>query len=195
MSYKSETFKEEIEFIQDERVKKFVNVALEILPDYFFKIPSSSSGKYHPAYALGEGGLVRHTKACIRIAMELYRLEMFNHFSQLDRDYILASLILHDGFKNGRDITNKFSVTDHPLVMAEEIKISPYLANILQPSEVNVIADNVVHHMGAFTKDYKTGVEVLEKPKNKMQNFVHLCDYLASRKCLEMNFNVKFSPL
>lgn len=29
----------------------------------------------------------------------------------------------------------------------------------------------------------------LPKPKNKYQKFVHLCDYLASRKFLEMNFD------
>ena len=42
--------------------------------------------------------------------------------------------------------------------------------------------------MGSWTKDYN-GVEVLEKPKTKYQNFVHMCDYLASRKCLLVPFN------
>lgn len=30
---------------------------------------------------------------------------------------------------------------------------------------------------------------VLPTPKTKYQKFVHLCDYLASRKFLEVNFN------
>ena len=42
--------------------------------------------------------------------------------------------------------------------------------------------------MGPWTKDYN-GVEVLEKPKTKYQNFVHMCDFLASRKCLLVPFN------
>ena len=42
--------------------------------------------------------------------------------------------------------------------------------------------------MGSWTTDYN-GVEVLEKPKTKYQNFVHMCDYLASRKCLLVPFD------
>ena len=40
------------------------------------------------------------------------------------------------------------------------------------------------------TTDYKTGAVLMPKPTTKAQNFVHLCDYLASRKCLEFNFSV-----
>ena len=42
--------------------------------------------------------------------------------------------------------------------------------------------------MGPWTTDYQ-GKEVLEKPKTKYQNFVHMCDYLASRKCINILFN------
>ena len=45
-------------------------------------------------------------------------------------------------------------------------------------------------HMGSWTKDYN-GEEVLEAPKTKYQNFVHMCDYLASRKCLLVPFDDK----
>ena len=43
-------------------------------------------------------------------------------------------------------------------------------------------------HMGPWTTDYN-GNEILEKPKTKYQNFVHMCDYLASRKCLLVPFD------
>ena len=42
--------------------------------------------------------------------------------------------------------------------------------------------------MGVWTKDYN-GVEVLEVPKTKYQNFVHMCDYLASKKFLNIPFD------
>ena len=42
--------------------------------------------------------------------------------------------------------------------------------------------------MGYWTTDYD-GNEVLEKPKTKYQNFVHMCDYLASRKCILVPFD------
>ena len=43
-------------------------------------------------------------------------------------------------------------------------------------------------HMGPWNVDYN-GNEVLEKPQNKYQTFVHMCDYLASRKCLLVPFD------
>ena len=44
---------------------------IDSLPDYFFEVAAASTGKYHPKYAQGEGGLVRHTKAAVKIAYEL----------------------------------------------------------------------------------------------------------------------------
>ena len=42
--------------------------------------------------------------------------------------------------------------------------------------------------MGPWNTDYLTKEEILPKPKNKYQNFVHMCDYLASRKFLDIKF-------
>ena len=53
------------------------------------------------------------------------------------------------------------------------------------------IAECIKSHMGEWNTDYKTKEEVLPKPESVMQSFVHLCDYLASRKCLEFNFDVE----
>jgi len=192
MSYKTDTFEKELVFINDERVRRFVEAALETLPDYFFVIAASSTGKYHPSYTAGDGGLTRHVRACVRIAVELYRMEMFNYFSPLDKDLILASLILHDGYKNGKGGSN-FTVITHPIVMAEEIRTNLNFAEILQLEEIETVANNISVHMGQWNTDYRTKKEVLEKPSGKMQNFVHLVDYLASRKCLEMNFDVEIS--
>ena len=50
------------------------------------------------------------------------------------------------------------------------------------------LGDVIKTHMGVWTTDYN-GNEVLEKPKTKYQNFVHMCDYLASRKCLLVPFD------
>ena len=45
-------------------------------------------------------------------------------------------------------------------------------------------------HMGKWNTDYRTKAIVLPTPKSKVDRFVHLADYLASRKCLEFNFDV-----
>ena len=92
---KAEVFEYELSFIKNLQIKEFTIKALEILPDYFFEVAASSSGKYHPSYALGKGGLVRHTKAAVRIAIELFRCEtVTGHFSDDVKDVIISALIL-----------------------------------------------------------------------------------------------------
>ena len=58
----------------------------------------------------------------------------------------------------------------------------------LEMEEIEFVCDAIKTHMGPWTTDYD-GVEVLEKPKTKYQNFVHMCDFLASRKFLEVPFD------
>ena len=99
---KADIFKYELSFIKDSKIREFTIKAIEVLPDYFFKVAASSTGKYHPQYALGEGGLVRHTKAAVRIALELFRCEtVTGHFPDEVKDIIISALILHDGAKHG----------------------------------------------------------------------------------------------
>ena len=74
---KTDCFFEELNYIKDENIKKSTEVMISKIPDYFFKIEAASTGKYHPEYACGEGGLVRHTKAVVRIAVELFNIYKF----------------------------------------------------------------------------------------------------------------------
>ena len=53
---KSEKFAKELEYIKSEDIKNFTRVALDNLPDYFFEVSASSTNRYHPSYALGDGG-------------------------------------------------------------------------------------------------------------------------------------------
>ena len=56
---KSENFKKELEYIKNEKIRNACQVMINLLPDYFFEVPASSTGKYHPEYAAGPGGLMR----------------------------------------------------------------------------------------------------------------------------------------
>jgi len=188
---KKEFFKQEFEHIVSPRIKDFAEKAIESLPDYFFRIPSSSTGRYHPTYALGDGGLVRHVRAAVRIAVELFRMDMFNYFTSEEKDLIVVALLLHDGAKSGI-VQQKFTVFEHPIIIAEYIRNHPDLQNILTEDEMNLMLGGISHHMGQWTKN-NFGQEILEKPSNKFENMVHLVDYLASRKMLEMNFDVPVS--
>lgn len=186
---KSDIFDKELSLIKNLEIKNFVIHMLDNeVPDYFFNVAASSTGKYHPSYALGESGLVRHTKAATRIAYELFRTDLYPYNSD-QQDIILASLILHDSRKHGNN-GSRFTVVEHPLLAAEAVRKSK---GVISPEYRELIAKNIETHMGNFNKDYKTGREVLPRPSTGMQKFVHQCDYLASRKCLEFNFNVELS--
>ena len=111
---KKEIFYDEINYIKDESLKTSLGKLIELLPDYFFKEAASSTGKYHPKYALGEGGLLRHTKAATRIGYELLQdLSIGKKYTEHEKDLMLMALILHDGFKRGVN-EEKYTRFDHP---------------------------------------------------------------------------------
>jgi hypothetical protein len=83
---------EEINYIKDESIKSFVRSIL-LRAGNFWTIPSSFSGKYHPADEHNEGGNVLHTKRVVHAAKVLsdsYSL------SDEDRDTVYAACLLHD---------------------------------------------------------------------------------------------------
>jgi len=186
-----EIFKTELAYIKNPKIREFTGKVLIKVPEYFFTIPASSTNKYHPSFSLGDGGLLRHTKVAVRIAVDILSLEMMNKYTEDEKDIIISSLILHDCAKKGVP-ESKYSIVEHPLVMANFIERDEELKNILDKETLNKILDCIRTHMGEFNKDYLTKKEVLPKPKSKIQNIVHLADYLSSRKYFEeFNFNVK----
>ena len=64
-------FAAELTLITDPGIRAFTEKCIEELPDYFFRVPASSTGKYHPRISLGEGGLLRHTQMAVQIAADL----------------------------------------------------------------------------------------------------------------------------
>lgn len=194
-------FKTELESITAKPMKVFAKWCLDVLPDYFYHIPASSTGKYHPSYALGDGGLVRHTIAAVRIANELFNCHTIQNFTEEEKNIIRVALLIHDGVKQGADGTG-YTTTMHPLEVIKWIEDKYYeVEEETLPDEVldlmedeylwEDISNCIKSHMGEWNTDYKTKEEVLPKPVTDMEKFVHLCDYLASRKMLEVNFNVE----
>lgn len=190
---KIKIFNLELSYIKNPDIKNFTEQMIGRLPNYFFEVPASSTGKYHPQYALGDGGLVRHTKAAVRIAIELFRCHtVTGKFSEDKQDEILAALILHDGCKSGIE-KQTYTVTEHPLEVVKFCNQQTDIKSQLDENKFQNIMDNIATHMGEWTFDFKTKRKVLEEPKTGAQTFVHMCDYLASRKCLEFNFDAPMS--
>lgn len=180
-------FEKELKYIKNESFKNDVMYLIDSLPDYFFEVAAASTGKYHPKYAQGEGGLVRHTKAAVKIAYELLADPAIgNKYTDDEKDLMIISLMLHDGLKLGKE-RSKYTKFDHPLLVGEFIKENKVNLNF-SDEEINFLSDAIASHMGPWTKDYD-GNEVLPYPKTKYQNFVHMCDYLASKKFLNVDFD------
>ncbi len=178
----------ELDLIKSERIQNACVKIVNLLPEYWFTVAAASTGKYHPEYAQGEGGLLRHSKAAMRIGYELLSDPCIgDKYTDDEKDLMLVSLLVHDGLKLGNP-KEQYTRFDHPILMANYLKEKKDELEELTEEEINFMADVIKTHMGPWTTDYN-GNEVLEKPKTKYQNFVHMCDYLASRKCLLVPFD------
>ncbi len=159
--------------INDDRIKKWTRKWLmKETPDYFWEIPASSTGKYHPRYAAEKGGLVKHTKAAFQIALSMLDDGVWS-FDDLERDIILSAILLHDTRKLGMP-KQEYTVDEHPQLVADAIMEECKTGSIRSR-----IAQAIATHMGQWGEEY---------PDNELQFFVHMCDYLSSRKWMEVNF-------
>lgn len=184
---KIDHFSLELSYINDCPIRTFVTKALSLLPDYFWEAAASSTGKYHPAYALGAGGLVRHTKAAVGFAHWIFELEQSqNDFTQDERDLIIAALILHDGWKHGNG-NSQYTTFEHPALCADWVMRCHELDGVISSEFRERISMNICSHMGQWNTSSRSKV-VLAKPSDKCQKITHLCDYLASRKNLIFEF-------
>lgn len=192
---KASLFEEEINRVTDAKMREALTWALNKIPDYFYLVPASTSGKHHPKYALGEGGLVRHTKALLGIAEQLFQCTGTFTLTEEDKNIIRFAGCIHDGCKDGIEAEEGRYAVDHPTLVTTYLNslvgtegTTSEVLDFFKSETWETVTGCVASHMGAWNKDFK-GNEVLPVPKTKLQKFLHLCDYLASRKCLEYNFD------
>lgn len=187
---KIRVFEDELSFIENEEIRAFTEKCIKRTPDYFYEVAASSTGFHHPDYAITTGGLIRHTKAVVLFAHELLSLEQYRQqFTPEERDCIIAACILHDSFKYGK-VKNEYTIVEHPLVAAQFV----YEMREQEGNFVGIIADAIASHMGEFNTDYKTKEKILPKPVTDVQKFVHMCDFLASRKKIDIRFDNFYFP-
>ncbi len=180
---KSEVFKRELNYIEDSRIKSNAEILLNNLPDYFYRIKASSTGKYHPLFAQEDQGLVKHVKVAVHFATLLFQIYKFDSHT---KDIIIVSLLIHDGLKKGFE-EEKYTRVDHPLLIRKLLK---RLQNSLTLTieEIEEIATNVESHMGRWNTNPYSEV-ILPLPITVTQKFIHMCDFLASRKSINFSFD------
>lgn len=177
MEMNKELFKAFIsEEITNEELRQFALYATDKIPEYFWVIPASSSGKYHPVTDLGEGGLVRHSLMVARVAIDM--LNTTNNLLLLHiRNEILIACLFHDCCKNGIENSGHTEHT-HPLIAGEFLRktINQYRKDtgLIVPDSIK----NII--MLITTHTWENGLQV----DTQMKNFLLQC---AKMKFLFIN--------
>jgi hypothetical protein len=129
--------------IENEDIRNFARVLVEGLPDYIWHVGASSTGKYHPAYSLGEGGLMRHQIAVVRFLNFFFELEQYQvPIGGRKMDLMRVAGLVHDGRKSGEQSDyekSKFTKFSHPIQMANVVR--SYDGKYLNNDEIEFIAN------------------------------------------------------
>lgn len=173
-----EHFKNEINMIKDEDLRNVVySYMAEATPDYFWTDGASSSGKYHPQFSQGEGGLVRHTKAVVMFADELLRMSSYTYMKEEYKDYVIAACILHDTCKYGKYEYDKNEYKNHAANAADRFAEWCYEEDYLPHY---LLLQAMRSHMGQWSTDKE------DRPFTSIDRCVHMADYMASRSFIDI---------
>ena len=175
---KSQYFEREINLIQSEGYREFVQYYLDnVTPDYFWEIGASSSGKYHPVFSQGKGGLVRHTKAVVMFAEELLRMSSYAYMREDFKDYVIMACILHDTCKYGVTEYDKDQYKNHARNAAFNVRLA--WDEYFDCDCPDYLYDAIKSHMGQWS-------EKEDRPFTSIDRCVHMADYMASRSFIDI---------
>lgn len=163
-------FQREIDFIESEDLRDFAKYALGLAPDYFWTAPASSSGKYHPKMDLGEGGLVRHTKAVMWFYEENLRLSSYAYQRDEYKDWGRIACLFHD--------IDKEDYKEHAAAGADFVHDRWFEFFGTPTPELLLMAMRA--HMGQWSTHKE------DRPYTTLDRAVHLADYYASRQFIDI---------
>ena len=172
-------FEREITLIKNDTLREMVRGYFETtVPAYFWEIGASSSGKYHPVFSQGEGGLVRHTQAVVMFAEEFLRMSPFCYLSDEHKDFVIAACLVHDTMKYGTGAEmEKSEYKNHAQNAAKAFRdycfehgypVSEFMTNAISA------------HMGQWSTDKNC------RPFTSIDRCVHMADYVASRPFIDI---------
>ena len=172
-------FEREINLIVNEDLRMAVKSYMdEATPDYFWTDGASSSGKYHPAFSQGVGGLVRHTKAVVMFAEELLRMSSYAYMREDFKDYVIAACLLHDTVKYGIGEFDKSEYKNHARNAAKAFK--DYAEQVMSFTPSEYLLDAMASHMGQWSTEKE------DRPFTSIDRCVHMADYMASRSFIDI---------
>lgn len=174
-------FANEINDIKNDLLREFAIQLLLNAPQYFFIVPASSSGKYHPYFAREEGGLVKHTR-CVVFYAEC-NAESFN-LNEHDKDLIIISALVHDIKKQGNGDNGKYTVWEHPELAHDFVlEMQTKYPHLISTDDAQIIANAVICHMGkwAHNKEFTKTRKQYPMPNTLFEYALQSADYIASR--------------
>lgn len=174
-------FANELNDIKDNNLRQFAIQLLTNAPEYFFTVPASSSGKYHPYFAREVGGLVKHTR-CVIFYAEC-NAESFN-FDEHTKDLAIIAALAHDIKKQGDNNTGSHTVWEHPeLAYNYVLETQKANANLISVEDATIIANAILCHMGKWQHDpqFTRGKKAFPLPTTLFDYAVQSADYMASR--------------
>lgn len=118
-------------------------------------------------------------------------LDCFNFdFTKREQELMLVAIIMHDSRKCGSQIDYELengTTFVHPLLAATVVRRVEGLCE----DEREIVAKAIETHMGQWTTSKYSDVVLPEiDVNNKFQKIVHLADYLASRKDIEVDVEI-----
>ena len=111
---------------------------------------------------------------------------MNNIFTNDEKDLLLIAIMFHDTHKLGVP-KEKYTRFDHPLLAASFIKDNQDKTTFTD-KEINIITKTISSHMGQWNTNSYSNI-TLPKPNDKYEFFVHMCDFLSSKKYLDVKFD------
>ena len=165
-----------------EPARNFLEYAIiNIIPERFWWIPPSSSGRHHPICTRRKGGLVIHTKRVVYFAHQLIEAQ------QLPREAnetIIVAAVLHDIAKKDKYTDYETEYVNHPVIAAELLEdhkgeLKRVFAGDNFSNFFLQVCELIKYHMGPWTPDK------IKKPLERYtieEKTLYFADYLASRK-------------
>ena len=173
-----EDLKPELNLIKRDVIRNWTEATLKNVPEYFWKAQASSTGKYHPACTIKEGGLITHVKRVVYLANRL--CEGWGLF-ELDRDVVIAACILHDIAKTSRITGSYQDFVNHPLNAHKYYALGCELNKEPSNTTIRLIDEAVRNHMGRWTPDC-IKKDIVDY--SLVELVVYTSDYLAATKTL-----------
>jgi hypothetical protein len=179
------TIEDVLEGMPDLNLKAFTQGMLAQVDDAFWTAPASISGKYHPPFDQGEGGLVRHTIVCAAFALEALR-----RYKRMElKSVVLCAALMHDTYKRG--IPPRKYDPNHGAVAAEQMVVfgrqHPECAG-----EIHMAAYGCQNHMGIWSQSKESGPSPLDfRPEDDQRDYAIVAltvtegDYFSSRKLID----------